>query len=70
MKTTVLVLLSAAMVALLLLSRYFAVSRAGLPLGWMLYFGLLITAVGVIIALRLASDTEYHARRIEIISEM
>jgi hypothetical protein len=122
MKTKVLVLLSGGMVALLLLSRYFALSRAGLPLGWMLYFGLPITAAGVVIALRLAnlsagwgaktdhldnynqtgvrphappalsqpavpvsdrlrelqalhdhgaiSDTEYHARRIQIISQM
>jgi hypothetical protein len=30
----------------------------------MLYFGLLITAAGVIIALRLASDTDHYARRI------
>ena len=53
MKTKVVVLLAGGMVALLLLSRYFALSRAGLPLGWMLYLGLPITAAGVVFALRL-----------------
>ncbi len=53
MKTKVAVLLSGALVALLLLSRYFALSRAGMPLGWMLYLGLPITAAGVLFALRL-----------------
>jgi hypothetical protein len=53
MKTKVVVLLSGALVALLLLSRYFALSRAGMPLGWMLYLGLPITAAGVLFALRL-----------------
>jgi hypothetical protein len=42
-----------ALIALLLLSRYFALSRAGMPLGWMLYLGLPITAAGVLFALRL-----------------
>ena len=53
MKTKVAVLLAGALVALLLLSRYFALTRAGLPLGWMLYLGLPITAAGVLFALRL-----------------
>ena len=117
MKTKVVVLLSGALIALLLLSRYFALSRAGVPLGWMLYLGLPITAAGVLFALRLInlgagwgskvdhlersgaeapralsqpavpvserlrelqalrdngaiSDTEYSARRLQIISEM
>lgn len=120
MKTKVVVLLSGALIALLLLSRYFALSRAGMPLGWMLYLGLPITAAGVLFALRLInlssgwgtkidhlqhttgtpphptlslsqpavpvserleelqalhangaiSDTEYSARRLQIISEM
>jgi hypothetical protein len=53
MKTKAAVLLSGALVALLQLSRYFALSRAGLPLGWLLYLGLPITAAGVLFALRL-----------------
>jgi hypothetical protein len=53
MKTKAAVLLSGAIVALVLVSRYFALSRAGMPLGWLLYFGLPITAVGVLFALRL-----------------
>ena len=53
MKTKVVVLLSGALIALLLLSRYFALSRAGMPLGWMLYLGLPIIAAGVLFALRL-----------------
>jgi hypothetical protein len=53
MKTKVAVLLAGALVALLLVSRYFALSRAGVPLGWMLYLGLPITAGGVLFALRL-----------------
>jgi len=55
MKTKVAVLLSGALVALLLLSRYFVLSRAGVPLGWMLYLGLPITAAGVLFALRLVN---------------
>jgi hypothetical protein len=55
MKTKVVVLLSGAMIALLLLARYFALSRAGLPVGWMLYLGLPVTVGGVLFALRLAS---------------
>ncbi len=53
MKSKVVVLLAGGMVALLLLSRYFALSRAGVPLGWMVYLGLPITAAGVLFALRL-----------------
>jgi hypothetical protein len=52
-KTKVAVLVSGALIALLLLSRYFVLSRAGVPLGWMLYLGLPITAAGVLVALRL-----------------
>ncbi len=55
MKTKAAVLLSGALVALLLLSRYVALSRAGMPLGWMLYLGLPITATGVLFALRLVN---------------
>ena len=53
MKTKVAVLLSGALVVLLLLARYFALSPAGMPMGWMLYLGLPITAAGLLFALRL-----------------
>jgi len=53
MKAKVIALLGGLMIALLLLSRYVALSRAGLPLGWMLYLGLPITAAGVVCAWRL-----------------
>ena len=53
MKAKAIVLLSGALVALLLLSRYFALSRAGLPFGWILYLGLPVTLAGVLFALRL-----------------
>ncbi len=53
MKSKVVVLLAGGMLALLLLTRYFALSQAGLPLGWMLYLGLPITGAGVLFALRL-----------------
>jgi hypothetical protein len=53
MNTKAAVLLSGALVAVLLLTRYVALSRAGLPPGWMLYLGLPITAAGVLFALRL-----------------
>ncbi|HVQ84270.1 MAG TPA: SHOCT domain-containing protein [Mycobacterium sp.] len=53
MKTKVAVLFAGALVALLLVSRYFALSQVGLPLAWMLYLGLPITAAGVLFALRL-----------------
>ncbi len=55
MKTKVVVLLTGGMIALLLLSRYVALSRAGMPLGWMLYLGLPITGAGVLFALRLVN---------------
>ena len=55
MKTKVVVVVAGGMVAVLLLWRYVALSRAGMPLGWMLYLGLPITAAGVLFALRLAS---------------
>ncbi|MGB9302277.1 MAG: hypothetical protein WCB92_00940 [Mycobacterium sp.] len=54
MKTKVAVVAIGGMIALLLLLRYFALSRTGLPVGWMLYLGLPVTAAGVLFALRLA----------------
>ena len=65
MKTKVVVLLSGALIALLLLSRYFALSRAGMPLGWMLYLGLPITAAGVLFALRLINLSAGWATKID-----
>jgi hypothetical protein len=56
MKTKAAVLLAGALIALLLVSRYFALSQVGLPLAWMLYLGLPITAAGVLFALRLIDD--------------
>jgi hypothetical protein len=53
MKTRVVVLFAGALIALLLVSRFFTLSQAGLPLCWMLYLGLPITAAGVLFALRL-----------------
>lgn len=53
MKSKVVVLLAGLMLALVLLTRYFALSRAGVPLGWLLYLGLPITGAGVLFALRL-----------------
>ncbi|OBG79474.1 SHOCT domain-containing protein [Mycobacterium sp. E3305] len=53
MKSKVVVLLAGGMLALVLLTRYFALSRAGVPLGWMIYLGLPITGAGVLFALRL-----------------
>lgn len=55
MKTKVVVLLAGLLTALLLLSRYVALSRAGLPMGWMLYLGLPITSAGVVFAWRLVN---------------
>jgi hypothetical protein len=52
MKTKAVVLLAGALIALLLLSRYFALSQTGVPLAWMLYLGLPITAAGVLFALQ------------------
>jgi hypothetical protein len=53
MRTKVVVLFAGGLIALLLLSRYFTLSQAGLPSGWMLYLGLPITAAGVLFALQL-----------------
>ncbi|OBH03758.1 SHOCT domain-containing protein [Mycobacterium sp. E1747] len=53
MKSKAIVLLAGGMLALVLLTRYFALSRAGVPLGWMLYLGLPVTGAGVLFALRL-----------------
>jgi hypothetical protein len=53
MKSKVIVLVAGGMVSLLLISRYFALSRAGVPLGWMLYLGLPVTGAGVLFALLL-----------------
>ncbi|OBH04263.1 MULTISPECIES: SHOCT domain-containing protein [unclassified Mycobacterium] len=53
MKIKAAILLFGALFALLLLARYFALSRSGLPPGWMLYLGLPIVAAGVLFALRL-----------------
>ncbi|OBH93597.1 SHOCT domain-containing protein [Mycobacterium scrofulaceum] len=53
MKSKAVVLLAGGLLALVLLTRYFALSRAGVPLGWMLYLGLPITGAGVLFALRL-----------------
>ena len=53
MKTKVVVLFAGALIALLLVSRYFTLSQAGLPLCWMLYLGLPITAAGVLLALQI-----------------
>jgi hypothetical protein len=65
MKAKAAVLLSGALVALLLLSRYFALSRAGLPLGWMLYLGLPVTFAGVLFALRLLNLSAGWGNKIE-----
>jgi hypothetical protein len=54
MKTKVAVVAIGVLVAPLLLLRYFALSRTGSPVGWMLYLGLPVTAAGVLFALRLA----------------
>lgn len=53
MKGKVVVLLAGGVVSLFLVARYFALSRAGVPLGWMLYLGLPVTGAGVLFALRL-----------------
>jgi hypothetical protein len=53
MKTKAAVLFAGALIALLLLSRYFALSQTGVPLAWMLYLGLPITAAGVLFVLQL-----------------
>ncbi|OBH48027.1 hypothetical protein [Mycobacterium mantenii] len=53
MKGKVIVLGAGVVVSLFLVARYFALSRAGVPLGWMLYLGLPVTGAGVLFALRL-----------------
>ncbi|OBB86379.1 hypothetical protein A5760_05185 [Mycobacterium colombiense] len=53
MKSKVIVLAAGVVVSLFLVARYFALSRAGVPLGWMLYLGLPVTVAGVLFALRL-----------------
>ncbi|OBB94818.1 SHOCT domain-containing protein [Mycobacterium sp. 852002-40037_SCH5390672] len=53
MKSKVIVLSAGVVVSLFLVARYFALSRAGVPLGWMLYLGLPVTGAGVLFALRL-----------------
>jgi hypothetical protein len=65
MKTKVAVVAIGVMVALLLVLRYFALSRTGLPVGWMLYLGLPVTAAGVLFALRLADLGAGWATRID-----
>ena len=55
MKSKVAVLVAGGAVALMLLSRYFVLRRAGMPLEWMLYLGLPITAAGVLFALGLVN---------------
>ncbi|OBJ67203.1 hypothetical protein [Mycobacterium colombiense] len=53
MKSKVIVLAAGVALSLFLVARYFALSRAGVPLGWMLYLGLPVTGAGVLFALRL-----------------
>jgi uncharacterized membrane protein len=53
MKSKVIVLAAGVVVSAFLVARYFALSRAGVPLGWMLYLGLPVTGAGVLFALRL-----------------
>lgn len=55
MKTKVVVLLTGWAVAVVLLLHYVMLSRAGLPVDWMLYLGLPVTAIGVLFALMLAN---------------
>ncbi|OBJ75733.1 hypothetical protein A9W97_08910 [Mycobacterium gordonae] len=55
MKTKVVVLLTGWAVAVVLLLHYVMLSRAGLPVDWMLYLGLPVTAAGVLFALMLAN---------------
>lgn len=56
------VLLTGGAVASILLLRYLALSRAGLPVDWMLYLGLPVTAAGVLFALLLANVGEEWTR--------
>ncbi len=53
MKSKIIVLATGVVVSAFLVARYFALSRAGVPLGWMLYLGLPVTGAGVLFALRL-----------------
>jgi hypothetical protein len=55
MKTKAVVLLTGSAMAVVLLVHYVMLSRAGLPMAWMLYLGLPITAAGVLFALLLAN---------------
>lgn len=55
MKTKVVVLLTGSAIAVVLLLHYVMLSRAGLPMGWMLYLGLPVTAAGVLFALLLTN---------------
>lgn len=55
MKTKVVVLLTGSAIAVVLLLHYVTLSRAGLPMGWMLYLGLPVTAAGVLFALLLTN---------------
>ena len=54
MKTKIAVMVTGGTVALVLVLHYVALSRAGLPVDWMLYFGLPVTAAGVLFGLLLA----------------
>lgn len=55
MKAKIAVLLTGVAIGLVLLVRYVALSRAGLPVGWLLYFGLPVTAAGVLFGLSLTN---------------
>jgi hypothetical protein len=65
MKSKFVVLATGGMVALMLLSRYFVLRRAGMPLGWMLYLGLPITAAGVLFALALINLGAWCSTKID-----
>jgi hypothetical protein len=76
MKGKVIVLVGGTLVSLFLVVRYVALSRAGVPLGWMLYLGLPMTGVGVLCALRLlelgegwGADEDVGVRRLDVIYE-
>ncbi|OBK31583.1 hypothetical protein A5634_13445 [Mycobacterium asiaticum] len=55
MKTKIAVLLTGGAIAAMLFLHYVALTRAGLPVDWMLYLGLPVTVAGVLFALRLAA---------------
>jgi hypothetical protein len=55
MRSKFAVLIAGGMVALMLLSRYFVLRRAGMPLEWLLYLGLPITVAGVLFAFGLVN---------------